>query len=118
LGFGRVWKVSTRNYKVHGEDMSSPLQFLFDWTVRINTSKTRKQFITQVKVEPLDFQFIFDLNDDTDDDDVMVLLYPTLLSRFVKHNGATILGPLVLKGPPPSTPFIFYVSSNIVKLCN
>jgi hypothetical protein len=118
LGFGRVWKVSTRNYKVHGEDMSSPLQFLFDWIARINTSETRKQFTTQVKVEPLDFQFIFDLNDDIDDDDVMVLLYPTLLSRFVKHNGATILGPLVLEGPPTSTPFIFYVSFNIVKLCN
>lgn len=79
--------------------MSSPLQFLFDHTARINTNETRKQFTTQVKVEAPNFQVVFHLNDDIDDDDVMVLPYPTLLSRFVKHNGTTTLGPLVLEGP-------------------
>jgi hypothetical protein len=51
-----------------------------------------------VKVEPLDSQIVFNLSDDTDDDNVMVLPYPTILSIFVKHNGATTLGPLVAEG--------------------
>lgn len=93
--FGKFMQGITK-FKVN---MSSPLQFLFDRIARISTSETKKQLTTQVKFEPLDFQVVFDLNDDTNDDNVMVLPYPTFFSRSVKHNGGTTSGPLVLEGP-------------------
>jgi hypothetical protein len=52
-----------------------------------------------VKVKPLESQIVFDLNDDTTDDNVMVLPYPTIISISVKHNGVTTLRPLVLDEP-------------------
>jgi hypothetical protein len=50
LGFGKVWKVFTRNYKVHNENMVSPSQFPSNIT-KIVTNERKKQHITQARFE-------------------------------------------------------------------
>jgi hypothetical protein len=45
LGFGRVWKCSTWNYKIHGGDMSLPSRFPSDRTARIGLSERENKLL-------------------------------------------------------------------------
>jgi hypothetical protein len=60
LGFVRIWKVFTRNYKVHSENMVLPSQFPFN-IIKIVTNERKKQHITQVRFKCHDFQMFFTL---------------------------------------------------------
>ncbi len=85
LGFGRVWKFFTRNYKIHSENMVSFSQFPSN-IPRIVTNERKKQHITQVRFEHHDSQIIFDLTDDIDNDNVMLLPYLFVHTSPINHN--------------------------------
>jgi len=104
LGFGRIWKKFTWNYKVHSDNMVSPSQFPFN-IVRIVTNDRKKQHITQVRFKCHDFQIVFDLNDDIDNDNVMLLPYLIVHTSPINRNFVPISILLIQKGPCPKHTF-------------
>jgi hypothetical protein len=102
LGFGRIWKKFTWNYKVHSENMVSPSQFPSK-IVRIVTNERKKQHITQVRFKCHDFQIVFDLSDDIDNDNVMLLPYLIVHTSPINRNVVPTSILLIQKGPCPNT---------------
>lgn len=102
LGFGRIWKVFTGNYKVHSENIVSPSQFPSN-IIRIVTNERKKQHITQVRFKCHDFQIVFYLSDDIDydidNDNVMLLPYLIVHTSPINHNVIPISILLIQKGP-------------------
>jgi len=104
LGFGRIWKVFTRNYKVHSENMVLPSQFPSN-IIRIVTNERKNQHITQVRFKCHDFQIVFYLSDDIDNDNVMLLPYLIVHTSPMNHNVVPISILLIQKGPCPKNTF-------------
>jgi hypothetical protein len=102
--FGRIWKVFAGNYKIHSENMVLLSQFPSN-IVRIVTNERKKQHITQVRFRCHDFQIVFDLNDDINNDNVMLLPYLIVHTSPINCNVIPILILLIQKGPCPKHTF-------------
>lgn len=72
LGSFRVWRVPIGGYKIHGEKMASFSQ-IPSITSSMFTFGIEKQPI-QVIVQPHAFRVIFDLTENTNDDDIIPLM--------------------------------------------
>jgi hypothetical protein len=103
--FGRIWKVFARNYKIHSENMVLLSQFPSN-IARIVTNERKKQHITQLRFRCHDFQIVFDLNDDINNDNVMLLPYLIIQTSPINYNVIPISIFLIQKGPCPKHTFL------------